>query len=174
MSSGGSKFNVRDENRKNVLTMPDSKCEDVSPKLKGYICYGIGPITESNYYCDVCDKLKEEKKKKVIDPDFRYDSSVRYDDSDKELDYYKYLDLRKINWFRNHPDRSDWKGSDELYIEAMHRESNVYDNDEPLSSDDDFDAFGEPYNYNERQKRINDAVKYCNTYGYDFDDDDEE
>jgi hypothetical protein len=95
MSSGGSKFNVRDENRKNVLTMPDSKCEDVSPKLKGYICYGIGPITESNYYCDVCDKLKEEKKKKVIDPDFRYDSSVRYDDSDKELDYYKYLDLRK-------------------------------------------------------------------------------
>ena len=175
MSSAGLKFNVRDENRTNVLTMPDAKCADVSPKLKGWICYGIGVKSESNYYCDVCDKLKEEKKKKVIDPDFRYDSSVRYDDSDKELDFYKHLDLRKKHWFRNHPDRSDWKGSDKLYKEAIDREFSVFnnDNDEPLSSDDDFDLHGNPYHINERDKRINDAVKHCNKYGCNFDVDDE-
>jgi hypothetical protein len=143
MSSDDSKFNVRDENSRNVVTMPDVKCADGLPKLKGWICYGIGPKSELNYYCDVCEKLKEEKKKKVRDPDFRYDSSVANDDSDLELDWYKFLDLRKKHWFRNHPDRSDWKGSDELYKEAQDRELSVFknDNDEPLSSDNDSDAF---------------------------------
>ena len=162
MSSNELKYDVREENSRIMPMVPDGKCEDVLPKLKGWICYGIGPNSQNNFYCDVCVKLIEENKKKPIE------SAVRLDNPDLEWDdYFKYLDLKKEEWCRNHTDRSDLKGAAERYIESQHRECNVFD--EPVSDDDDFDIYGNPIHYIEREKCINDAVKNNPYYGFDED-----